>query len=132
VFGAERMSTLLPTVRRKLEVVLRDWAPPSARALEVLSPWKSVPAMATLFSRCILPKLADTVGKLPIDPSNQEMQPIRDLLDWRGASVVCARRHCVHTRRAFTAPARDVRSLCPPVTCACCRRAAPGVPCRRA
>ena len=88
VMGDDRMSLLWPTLKRKFEAALRDWTPsdPSAKAL--LGPWNKVNAFATVFTRCILPKLADVLRAVDLNPAdsaatNRAVAVLKSILSWQ-------------------------------------------------
>ena len=52
--------------------------------------------MATLFSRTVLPNLATSLQKMRMDPSDQDVQPAVDVLEWKGkfADSTAVHLHC--------------------------------------
>lgn len=54
----------------------------------MLSPWNKIPAFATVFTRCILPKLADSLRKIDLNPANSDatihaVSAVESVLSWQ-------------------------------------------------
>ncbi|CAG9325328.1 unnamed protein product [Blepharisma stoltei] len=79
------LSSLWPTLVRKLSLALQDWHPQDPSAKIVLSPWKPVLGSfwTKMMIRYILPKLVFILQELPFDLTNQDIEPLTWVMSWK-------------------------------------------------
>ncbi|PWA61434.1 hypothetical protein CTI12_AA168190 [Artemisia annua] len=101
VLLGHKLEVLYPTIRTKLEHVLRDWHPSDASAYTVLSPWKDVFNRGTweqMMISCIAPKLLVVMRELEINPADQKLEHFYWVQTWVGLIPVD---HMLHIMDVF-------------------------------
>jgi tuftelin-interacting protein 11 len=91
-----KLAAVYSDVRRKISGSLVRWKPSQSWPLDVLRPWVGVFAKRSLdglLVNNVIPKLIKTMrDDLKIDPSNQEMDPFKNVMRWH---ELLPQMHCV-------------------------------------
>lgn len=85
LLGDKEMQGFFVQIRIKLTSSLNDWKPESEVARIVLAPWKDIldsKSFEGLLNRLILPKLSCEAQNMEIDPSDQNIQPLKNIVVW--------------------------------------------------
>ena len=81
----DRLQSVFPAIRMKLQVALAAWHPTDRSARAILLPWKDVfPAtsMNAFLTKNIVPKLEAALAALPICPAGQDLTVWRAVMEW--------------------------------------------------
>ena len=85
LLGEKRMLGLWKPIQYKISIVLQQWQASDRSALLLLTPWLKVFEPKTwenLILRLVLPKLMFALKDLQINPKNQNVDPVKWLLEW--------------------------------------------------
>ncbi|CAG9463686.1 unnamed protein product [Pedinophyceae sp. YPF-701] len=79
------MEEFYPGIRHKFSTVLAEWHPSDGSALAVLAPWRAPfgeRGWGSLMQRSVLPKLAEALRALHVNPAAQDTAPLTWVLAW--------------------------------------------------
>ena len=80
------MEIVYPTIRQKMAQALMAWQPSDQSARSVLMPWVAVfskGSMDAFLVKNIVPKLQDCLARWPINPSQQELDVWKWVMQWK-------------------------------------------------
>lgn len=86
LLGIQRVSTLFPSIKQKLNSALAAWHPSDESAKVMLEPWQPVfekSSFNTIMTTRIVPKLVVALREMVIDPRNQNLEAFRWTTRWR-------------------------------------------------
>jgi len=81
-----RLEVLWAPIRFKLSTSLDRWHPSDPSAFSLLRPWQQVFDMANWepLMEKVLSRLDRSLADMPIKPDGQDLEPVKNLLAWRG------------------------------------------------
>ncbi|KAI9138071.1 GC-rich sequence DNA-binding factor-like protein-domain-containing protein [Paraphysoderma sedebokerense] len=81
-----RLTTLYPSIRHKIGILLDSWHPSQTNMIDIISPWSTIFSSSDfniLLSKSIIPKLQVTLhSELSINPAHQILDPLNWTIEW--------------------------------------------------
>lgn len=97
----QKLDTLYPTIRNRLESVLHVWHPSDVSAYTILSPWKPVfdpLSWEQIMVRFIIPKLLLVMHEFQVNPADQKLDQFYWVRTWANVIPV---HHMLHIMDVF-------------------------------
>ncbi len=83
----DTLGSLWKTIRRKLQLYLREWSPAQEYGLHLVQVWSEVwddDDLQSLLTNAILPQVILYLRKsFVVNPSNQDLEPLLNLVKWK-------------------------------------------------
>ena len=101
VLGPEALEPVWKTSRRKFQLAFREWSPTDEAGLEITKLWSQVwdsSDLEAFITTCILPRLVYHLRhSFSINPSNQDIQPLLRVFEWKSFVQSHLLSHLLHT-----------------------------------